>query len=71
MVQTPSKNYFRTPRSLMNLCERSQEMAVEKTLYGRIKDFFVKKICSQLMHICNCLRSLLRIEVKNNVWQFS
>lgn len=55
----------------MNLCERSQEMAVEKTLYGRIKDFFVKKICSQLMHICNCLRSLLRIEVKNNVWQFS
>lgn len=49
MGPTTSKNYFRTPRSLMNLFERSQEMVVEKTLHGRIEDFFVKKMSSQVL----------------------
>lgn len=51
MVLTTSKNYFRTPRFLMNLFERSQEIVVEKTFQGRIKDFFVKKMCFQLLHV--------------------
>lgn len=46
----------------MNLFERSQEMVVEKPLQGRIKVFFVKKMCFQLLHVCSCLWSLRKEE---------
>ena len=48
----------------MNLFERSQEMVEEKTLQGSIKDFFVKKMCSQLLHIWSCLWSLQEMTSK-------
>lgn len=35
MVLTTPKNYLGTPRSLMNLFERSQEMVVEKNPTGQ------------------------------------
>lgn len=51
MVLTTRKDDFRTPRSLMNLLEISQEIVVEKTLQGRIRDFFVKKMLPTFAHL--------------------